>query len=747
MEQKEKIEQRGRKWKISFTLLILVIVLTATETILYQLRTHVNISDNVLILVAVNLNIILLVILILLVLRNLVKLYFERKRNVLGAKFRTKLILSFIGFSLIPCVLLFLVASNLINTSIESWFSAQNEEPLRKAMKVAQIYYDTELGKAFHLLRGLSGEITEKALLDKEKKDQLTKAVEKVQEGFHLAVIKVYTANKKEIVHLRNPRVSQISLITDLSELMTRAFEGQEYSLIRKNKHGDQIDGVVPILSSRRKRKVIGALVFSIFDPHNLMEEMNDIKKSYEEYKQRKVLKTPLKGSYIITFLLITLLIIFSATWFGIYLAKGITIPIQMLAEGTREVALGNLKYKVRFQADDEIGMLIDSFNNMTDDLYTVHQSLQNTNWELDQRRDYIETVLENIASGVITIGKDGAVTTINKAAGKILALPKESALGVDFKTLFDYPDFKALYFLLNEAVETKKAVPERELQLVVGRMSLNLLAGTSVLFDKENNYRGTVCAFDDLTQLIKAQKVAAWQEVARRLAHEIKNPLTPIMLCTQRLRKKYFEGATQYKEIFEECTETIIQEVNELKNMIDEFSRFARMPEPYFKPEDLHQLIITMIDRYKQMYPEIQFDQQTLGVLPLLHLDREQVKRVFINLLDNAIDALSDSPLKKRKVWVVSLFDQATSKVRIEIIDNGKGISPEEKTRLFVPYFSTKKEGRGLGLAIVHRIITDHNGTITIEDNHPNGTKFILAFPAQQMEMVRGREEGRTSS
>jgi len=731
MEKSEKSDSKGQKWKLVIGLIILITILTATETIIYQLRAHVNIADNVLILVALNLDIILLVILILLVARNLIKLYFERKRNVLGAKFRTKLILSFVGFSLIPCVLLFLVASNLITTSVDSWFTAQNEEPLRKALKVAQIYYDAELGKAFAKTRELSKIITKKSLLDTGKEDELTATIKKIQENFNLGVVKIFSSTREEIAHLENKRIPQSRFINPLSDLVAKALAGQEFSIIRKTYQGDLIDGVVPIVSKWREKDVVGALVFNIFDSNSLMEEINDIKNSYEKYKQRKILKTPVKSSYIITFLLITLLIIFSATWFGIYLAKGITVPIQKLAEGTRKVALGNWDYKVTAQANDEIGMLINSFNKMTDDLHSVHQSLKTSNQELDQRRDYIETVLENIASGVITIGREGKITTINKAAAKMLRLSKKE-IGIHYQTLFNTPNLQTLYLLLYEVAKREKAVYEKEIHLSVGGIGLNLLASVSILFDKENRYMGMVSAFDDLTQLMKAQKMAAWQEVARRLAHEIKNPLTPIQLCTERLRKKFYEGAEGYKDIFEECTETIIQEVHDLKTMIDEFSQFARMPVPNFKLEDINDLLNTVISRYQQMYPNIEFKQKFSPNLPMISLDREQIKRVFINLFDNAIDAIMESNQTKKNIIIVSIYDRTTSKISIYICDNGKGISPENKAKLFVPYFSSKKEGRGLGLAIVHRIINDHNGSISVEDYHPRGTKFNLLFPVQ---------------
>jgi len=482
MEKAEKIDNKGKKWKLIIGLIVLIVFLTATETIIYQLRAHINIADNVLILVALNLDIILLVILVLLVSRNLVKLYFERKRNVLGAKFRTKLIISFVGFSLIPCVLLFLVASNLITTSVDRWFTTQNEEPLRKALKVAQIYYDTELGEAFAKTRELSKTITKKSLLDIGKEDELTASIKKIQENFNLGVVKIFSSTREEISHLENERIPQSRFINPVSDLITKALAGQEFSIIRKTYQGDLIDGVVPIVSKWREKDVVGALVFNIFDPHSLMEEINDIKNSYEKYKQRKIFKAPIKNSYIITFLLITLLIIFSATWFGIYLAKSISVPIQKLAEGTRKVALGNWDYKVTAQANDEIGMLITSFNKMTDDLHSVHQSLQTSNQELDQRRDYIETVLENIASGVITIGRDGKITTINKAATKMLHLSKKEPIGVHYQTLFDSPNLQSLYLLLYDVAKRKKAVYEKETHLSIEGIGLNLLASVSIL-------------------------------------------------------------------------------------------------------------------------------------------------------------------------------------------------------------------------------------------------------------------------
>ncbi len=731
----ELLRKRRRKWLIAVGVLLLIVVLTAIETLVHELRTPSNITDNLRVFTLLNFNIIVVMGLLLLVFRQLIKLYIERKQNVLGSKFKAKLIFAFVGLSLVPTILLFLVSNNLISNTIDSWFNTQNEESLKKALVVAQTYYENTLGKAFRSANEISQLITHHSLLDAENSKSLQAIISEKQLEAQLGAIKLITAGGEEIISMTNPRIPSSRFIASTRELVERGLKGEEFSIIRSVEGKDLIDGVVPVFSKWERSDVVGVLLFNYYEPNSLMKEINDIRLDYEEYKQRKVYKTPLKSIYTTIGLVATLIIIFSAIWIGFQIARGITVPFQKLAEGTRAVAAGNLDYKVEVKADDEIKILVDSFNQMTTDLRhnkaeleKVNLNLKQANLELEQRTNYIITVLQNIATGVVSIDKQGRISTLNKAAIKMLKLNPQQTRGCHFEEVFGVPALEEIKNLITGLQKSDLEIYRREVRLKRRLSVRTLLAWATILRDNNQNYLGIVLVLDDLTQLVKAQKVAAWQEVARRMAHEIKNPLTPIQLCSQRLRRKLNQNVPEYSSLVDECTTTIIREVDSLKTLVDEFSRFARMPAANLQPQDLDKVIIDTISLYTGLPVGARILTRLEPNMPPINLDTEQIRRALVNLIDNALHASNGKP----EISISTHYEPALQIVRLEIADRGVGISDDDKERLFLPYFSTKKSGTGLGLAIVHRIITDHHGYIRLEDNQPQGAKFIIELPAE---------------
>jgi len=419
---------------------------------------------------------------------------------------------------------------------------------------------------------------------------------------------------------------------------------------------------------------------------------------------------------------------------FGFHLAKNMTGPIKALAEGTQEVANGNLDvYIDDSRTDDEIGGLVESFNKMTQDLKAgksqleqININLQETNIELDQRRSYMEIVLKNVAAGVISLDSNGCITTINKSVGKILGLEVESVLNKDYHDILPPEYLQQVEDLLQEVNRNSRLPFEKEIKLSLPSKTLHLTTYITPLKDEKENHLGLVIVIEDVTQLQKAHRVAAWREVARRIAHEIKNPLTPIQLSAQRLRRRYKDKFFEDGRIFNECTETIITQVETLKNMVNEFYNFARMPATKPSPNDLNQIINETIPLYRGAHRDIVFKFEYPEKMPSLNLDKDQVKRALINILDNAVAAIG----KKGKLTIKTFCDDTLNVAGVEIADNGCGLLPEEKSRLFEPYFSTKKSGTGLGLTIVNSIISDHHGYIRVKDNHPKGTIFRIELP-----------------
>jgi len=738
VEELEKKKRRNRLILVS--VLTAVVVLTAAQVFIQQLKFPTPIAPNILIFALVNVNIVLLLVLTLLVFRNLFKVYLERRDNILGSKFRVKLVVAFVCLSLLPAGLLFLVASNLITASVDSWFNIRVEESLNRSLEIAQGYYKLSQANSITAARSIGEAIAINDLLEKGNKDLLRAMILEKGQEYNLGLVQIFSSRGAELVSFREDRASWADRVP--VDMVRRGLGGEEVATVRPGQGGDLVQGVAPIFSREHKGKVIGVAAVSSLVPGGLSTKATEVTSALKDYRQLKMLKNPIKGIYIMLFLMVTLVIIFAAVWVGIHLARGITVPIQRLAEGTREVASGNLGYKVDVKASDEIGILVDSFNKMTDDLLRskadlegAYLDLKRTNVELSERRAYMETVLQNIATGVLSLDQEGLLNTINQAALGMLGLDPQGVLQKHYKEIFEEEALRPLRYLASRMAEEGRETYGQQVTLRVGERNLTLVVNVSALRNGEGKYLGMVMVLDDISQLIKAQQAMTWREVARRIAHEIKNPLTPIKLSTQRLRKKFTEKAPDYEQIFDECTKTIIQEVDGLKGLVDEFSRYARMPASDPKPDDLNQVVEKVVPLYFGIEKRIRVSSELDGRLPLLNIDAGQMKRALINLVDNAVAAIDG----EGEVLLKTTYLPALAKARLEVTDTGHGIAPEDRERLFLPYFSTKKSGTGLGLAIVYRIVTEHGGRIWVEAGQPKGTRVVIELPAVPKEVVHG--------
>jgi len=715
-------EHQRRKRNLLIIGGILILLVTTMATVVYQVgiwSPQIPVASNLLVFALFNLTLIVFLLLLVLLFRNLVKLFFERRQKVLGSRFKTKLVMAFLSLALIPALLISIIASNLLNTSIEGWFKPQVEGPLEQALDVAQTYYQTLEGTVLRHGRQLARVIVRDSLLGEDRREALAAYLVEQQETLGLAAISVFTPKGQELVHVKDPILASLPTRDVNTEQVNRGLSGREVTTVRELDNGDLIQAVVPIWSRGDRPEVLGTLVVATHVTQRLEARIRGISQAFQEYKQLKLLKNPIKGIYILLFLLMTLIIVFSFTWFGLYMARGITVPIQLLAEGTREVAAGNLNYKVQVQADDEIGILVDSFNRMTSDLQAKHN-------ELEERRRYIETVIQAVATGVVSLDPAGRLTTMNGTAARMLGLPGESAARQQFRQLFAGEQFADVRALVQRMDRLRLGTLEREIRFRRDGHAVTLLGAATALHGPEGEYAGMVLVFDDLTELLKAQRLAAWREVAQRIAHEIKNPLTPIQLSAQRLRRRLGDRNPDDRRLLEECTGTIIQEVEGLKHLVDEFSRFARMPALSPKPTELNRLLESVVALYRESHPALALKTLFAPDLPTLEIDPDQIKRAALNLVDNAVEAVGEAG----EVTVQTLFIPELKRVQVAVSDNGVGIPPEDKDRLFLPYFSTKTAGTGLGLAIVHQIVTDHGGRIWAEDNAPKGSRFVMELP-----------------
>jgi two-component system nitrogen regulation sensor histidine kinase NtrY len=725
--------KRRREWLLVLIIIGLIAFSLRYQAQLFNLTAEIPLSGNILVLALINLNILLILLCLYLVMRNIFKLLIERRRGIPGSKLRSKLVLAFIALSLIPTMLLFFVSAGFITNSIENWFNSQIEESLKESLEVAQTYYKNSASNALYYAEQISLAIKGQKLLNDENLPTLEVLIHQKQQEYNLGIVEVFSATLEELVRAVNPQVPAAEFTDPDSDSIREALQGNRFTRISPIGRADLIRGIVPVYSNWNPKDVVGVVVVNYYVPYSLVNKMKEISSSFEHYKSTKLLKGKIQKGYVLFLLLIALVIIFLSTWAGFYLARGITEPIQDLAFATNRVASGDLNVTLDSYSDDEIGSLVEAFNTMTADLRKgqmairrANRELQVSNLELEQRRRYMEIVLANVTAGVISIDSRGHITTINKSAEKLLGLKTPKIIGRNFRDIAPPEYLPMIKGILRELVSSGRDSIRKQVSIPAGDTKVVLLVNVTTLKDENNEFMGTVVVFDDLTQLLKAQRMAAWREVARRIAHEIKNPLTPIQLSAQRLRRRYLDRFTSDDSVFDECTSMIIKQVDDLKNLVNEFSSFARMPASNPSLNNLNDVLNEALVLYQEGHKEIDFKLKIDPTVPIFSLDREQIKRAIINLLDNAVAAVSG----KGQIDIETSYNSDLQIATLRVSDNGCGIPAEDKPRLFEPYFSTKKSGTGLGLAIVSTIISDHNGYIRVRDNAPQGTHFIVELP-----------------
>ena len=710
--QRRERSKRQRERVAIGIVAVLIVALTLFEARFATLGGAVGFTSNIVIFALININVVLIVLLIFLVTRNVFKLILDRKRNILGAKIRSRLVLIFIGFSLAPTILLFAAAADLTTTSIRSWIGGRVGSALTGALELAQGKLEGEA----RLLSGLV-EIAARRIPPDASAEEA---------GGTLMDLRKRQAPETALF-LAGPAgvVTEVGAIPPeiTAEILSLKFT--ESPGIPATLVGDTYASAVHRMPDGRLLVAVKTL------PPAEAQKIREIRMAYDEYHQVRLLGDPIRASYVAVLILITLLIVFAASWMGIYLARQITVPVQLLAEGTEKVAAGDLDASIDYTSKDEFGHLVSSFNRMTADLKEMKRNLEETNLslsttyeELRRRTQFIEAILTNISTGVIVIDRHSRIAMINKVAERMVGIKTDKVLGKPYKEVIREEHFEVVRALSREVGESAGRQVERQVDLAVGGKKISLRVSVTALHDDSGGYMGLVVAFDDLSQAMRLQKVLAWREVARRIAHEIRNPLTPIQLSTERMRKKY--AATHEGDpAFAECTQTILSEVGTLKHLVEEFTRFARMPAPAFKEGDLAEELRSVVETSRAAHPGISWELEGKDGT-VARFDPFQIRRAVTNLLENAAAALGG----KGTVKVACVREDNLGLVRISVADDGPGIPAADRDRLFEPYFSSKEGGTGLGLAIVSAIASDHGGTVKVRDNEPRGTVFEIEFP-----------------
>ena len=596
-------------------------------------------------------------------------------------------------------------------------------------------YYREKQDSATFYARSLSNEISRERLLAPQRLRVLFRTMERRLTEYRLDMVNVFSSEGELLVTKMQPGLPLQDYNPDASRrLAEMGLKGEETVHQDSLGEGSLVRYVSPIYRPGTA-EVEGSVIVSHFLPKTLASTISLVNDEVNLYRRAEAQKEPIQDLYLSFFVMVSLLILFSSTWIGLYLAKRITVPVRQLAEATERIIAGDLDHPVSGAAVDELGLLMESFNKMTTELKasqsrieTSRENLEAKNLELERRRRYMETVLENITTGIISLDRDGVFTTWNPAAVRMLELD-DSVIGRHFREVFHPEQLAELGALLEVMENNGQHAIEEEVNVMVGSRELHLSVYLTALTGASGETPGLLMVLDDLTQLLRAQKVAAWREVARRLAHEIKNPLTPIQLSAQRIRKHFRSRTPELPKVIEECSGTIIEEVDSLKNLVDEFSQFARMPAISPMPKQLNPLLQAALELYDGLFTELTIKRQFAPNLPDVRLDPELIRRVFINIVDNAIEATGG----KGFVLVTSSYNPDTQMACIEVADNGPGVPPGDRDKLFMPYYSTKRRGSGLGLAIVNRIVAEHRGRIRVEDNKPQGARFIIELPVAE--------------
>lgn len=701
-------------------------------------------SDKLLLFVLWYINIILILSILFVLVRNLFRLLLERRHRILGSKFKTKLVLTSIALSLIPVLIIFNFATRLLLDSFDQWFTLPIDEVVSQAADTARALSDQIESTAQRDARRVLEEMAGFDLEDLEQRPALQHRLQELHEELQLHYLAIHDG--LELVHSTANPLSGIQRVPSLrSTFLREAMEKNEAIDVEDSL---DVDGRLILAAASRPRSQpeeeasrveseVGepqdikepqytVVVAGIVLPPDIAEKSENLLLAHQNYLRLRVGKKDLRAAYLLNLLMVTLLVVLAFSSIGLRLARRITEPIQALANATHRISTGDLDHRIEVAVDDEIGVLVDAFNHMTEELKSNRELVDSKNRELLHNNKRIATVLQNVAAGVISISPSGNILTCNGAALEILRQRADDCIGRTIQDAWVDRERRKLVELLEEDF-TIGGQLQCQLHMVLGgvwktlEVKVTALPGSGI-----QGIGGRVVVLEDLTELIHAQKMAAWNEVARRIAHEIKNPLTPIRLTAERLVRKYEQGDPNFGQALEEGSEIIVREVSSLKSMVDEFSRYARMPRPQPQEVDLDQMVGDIIALYQSIKPGVEVTSVLGEKAESVRFDPEQLKSVLINLLDNAIEA-TDSPGE-----VVLSTVRRNGVVRIDVADTGQGVRPEDKEKLFLPYFSTKGRGTGLGLAIVERIVSEHNARIYITDNKPRGAVFSLEVPLQ---------------
>lgn len=736
----------GLQFKIGLGLLCFFILsLVGTQIFLHQTSVGSErfIPGTMLLMNLTLLVVVFVLILLLLLARQIVKVHFENRQHIPGTRLKVRLLVAFGTLALMPALLQFFLAYSLISQSIDRWFSAPADQMIRYANSLAPTYYREVAGLMERQTRLLASRLSDRWHEGENPSHTLSDwriHLANPLKAFPIEVIQVFDHQGRPAGRWTVQWVSEAAKVEDA---LKTALRGETKTHIHKSASRDLLLCAVPILHPNGS--TVGAILMERQFPESISFMAYSVEEALGPYDSLRNRQSEYRWMYMLILVLTSLINLFGFSWFAVYIARRVTGPIQALVEGAAQVAAGNLEYSVQCETSDELQRLVDSFNRMTAELKANRLQIESAYAQLDERRRYIETLLEYIPSGVISTDSTLRITTVNHAAEELLHISRNSSAGKNLYEELGDPLCPACRSLVERALVSNQCTGETE--WYDGQNKRHLAISVARLDDTEGQMNGVILLMEDFTELLQAEKMAAWQEVARRLAHEFKNPLTPIQLQaeiiarhTGRLKGEGQEPSAslhlnretekdKITSIMENGTQIILQEVRTLTRMVDEFRRFAQMPASRPAPNDLHKIIHSVLSLYEGRLEGIHLAMQLDDRVPSLSLDADQIKRVLVNLVENALIALSEVAGDKRLEFVTG-YEPNYNRVRLVLADTGCGIEESDRDNLFLPYFSRSRKGTGLGLAIVKQILDEHQSKIRLEPNEPRGTRVIVDLP-----------------
>ncbi len=718
---------KRRKEVISiFAISILLAILVGIEVYVFRSGQTLPSPYIIYFIGLVNVNLILVLLLLFLIFRNIVKVFIERRGKIFGSSLKSKLIIAFATFSVIPTSLVLILSVFYLNSSFDRWFSQRMIGILKNASEVIDSFIAQEKRKGYDYAAMVA-----EAVAKTQNPQKLDDILKKLQKDYKLDVVEYY------------PDLLSERYIAQDTKAVRQVVPRPNFDFLQKGFLHESQASIVQVFSDAHLLRMMvptenGVVVVSKVLNLAPGAKFDDIVGAYQEFQDNTLIENPLKSMYFIMQIVMSLVILFAAIWFGFHLAKQLSVPLVQLGRATKRVAGGDYSSLEIESGSEEISNLIGNFNQMISNLSSSELELQQTIKNLNQYTSYVEIVLGNVSAGVLSVDMSGIVTTMNRRAGELLIVDPSKAVGKPIKQLLDEQTYKIFSQFVKAMQENNLTSLQKEIRIEVDKQTENgiekepipLSVHVSILRNEFQHQIGRIMVFDDMTPIVNAQRAAAWSEVARRIAHEIKNPLTPIRLAAERISKKY--GDQINEQAFKDSIQMIVSQVDDMRNLVNEFSQFARMPELKLVHAQLNDVLKSMGDVYSQNHGKVKFRLELDPAMPEFKFDPAQLKRVFVNLLDNAVHATEDetAQIAHPEVTIKTEYQTQHRIARIYIIDNGLGIPARDRVRVFEPYFSTKEKGTGLGLPIVKSIIEDHGGVIRALGNEPQGTKIYIELP-----------------